>query len=485
MKFINSFPKFDEVIEDAYEFYYTGTLSMTADQVIEQLRAGKFPSQIKGNFAFFFKDSNRTVICVDHLPNYNMFYSNEYCSNIFLTLQQVIKKAELPCTHNSKIRTEILLYWGGSVGEETTKHEIKRVLPGCYLEVLPDGKSKSVEYRDLYCHETENYSINDLSDIIESFIKTHTTEPFGLLQSSGTDSSTILGYFRKLGLEKQAAYISLRSTNEFSSETPYIEKLAEHYNNKIHWYDIGEFGGKNRQILDSLDQEQDPVFFSAYHRTYSAFWTEPHVLLKYKAIKDLGFGKHVIFTGEVGDQVFGSRFGKALLKFIIQKPNADAEEIAELFLTADFSRFRTAGYRSSFMKDTFEMPVVKQAKEHAKEWFVNTWNRLEVDDLINKIELIQYLYKGSHRVYNYNQFPDVKFAHPFASNEVFENIWKIPGNLKVGQGGRSRLLSYALIKDHMVEWPWLWDKTGVSVMSMDRTFKEIKGFLNGSNLGSR
>jgi hypothetical protein len=197
------------------------------------------------------------------------------------------------------------------------------------------------------------------------------------------------------------------------------------------------------------------------------------VLLKYKAIKDLGFGDHTVFTGEVGDQIFGSRFGKILLKFIIQNPTADVEQIAQLFLNCDTSRFSYAGISMDYTK-VFVLPPVRQANDTAKEWFIKTWNRIQTDDLVNKIELIQYLYKGSHRVYNYNQFPDVKFAHPFADSGVFDYVWKIPGHLKLGDGGRSRMLSYELVKDYMVDWPWRMAKTGVAVLSKDKKFDQIK-----------
>lgn len=477
MEFLNSIPKLDETITLDYSFYLAGKPSIPKQQIIEILRSGKFPTNIKGNFAFYFKDANRIVVAVDHLPNYNMFYCDSFCSHIYIPVQQTRRKLGKPVTDNIKIKIQIGMFWGGSVGEETTRNEIKRIPAAHYLEVLPDGSKKLIEYRNIYEHEVaENYSILELSDIVESYIKDHAKDNFALLQSSGTDSSTILGYFRKLGIEHDAKYISLKGDKEHASEHPHIQRLADYYGTTVNWFNVGEYAGRNEQIMQNLEQD-DPLFFSAYHRTYSAFWTEPHVMLKYKAIKDLGFGDHTVFTGEVGDQIFGSRFGKILLKYIIQNPTADVEQIAQLFLNCDASRFSYAGISTDYTK-VFALPPVQRANDAAKEWFIKTWNKVQTDDLVNKIELMQYLYKGSHRVYNYNQFPDVKFAHPFADSEVFDYVWKIPGHLKLGDGGRSRMLSYELVKDYMVDWPWRMAKTGVAVLSRDKKFDQIKGIYD-------
>ncbi len=481
MQFLNNYPKWDETITGEFSFYRVGKPSISDTAIIDILRSGGFPSNIRGNFAFFFKDQNRTVAAVDHLPNYNLFYSNEICGNIFLRVQETRKEQGLPTTKNAKIAIQIKLFWGGSVGEETTINEIKRVPPASYLEVKPDGSKKIIEYRNIYSQPTGDYNLEELSQLVENYIVDHTKSPFGLLLSSGTDSNTILAYFRKLGIEKDCKYISLKGNKEHNSEAPFIQQIADHYGIEVDWYNVGDWAGFNEQIKQN-SSANDPSFVSAFHRTYSAFWTEPHALLKYKAVKDLGFKNRVVFTGEVGDQIFGSRFGKILLKFIIQNPNADVEQIAQLFLNSDSTRFNYAGYDSNYSA-VLKLPPVQSAYNDAKQWFVTTWNRIETDDLVNKIELMQYFYKGSHRVYNYNQFPDTKFAHPFADSYVFDYVWRIPGKYKLAQGGRSRILSYQLAKDYMVEWPWLWPKTGVAVLAEDKKFESIRGIYNAVQLG--
>lgn len=471
MQFLNSYPKFDEFITDDYQFFIKGKTNLNITTIIETLRLGEFPNAIKGNFAFYYKDKNRIILAVDHLPNIQLFYSNQFCGHIFLNVQEELRKNNLPITDNIQIITQTQLFWGGSVGEETTRKEIRKVPAGCYLEITPDNKQTIHQYNNIYSQPTGDFSIEEFSTIIQKFIKENTQTPFALLLSSGTDSNTIFGFIRKLGLQDQCSFISLKGQREYVSEAPYIQKIADQYGVKIDWLEVGDWNPQRSSKIDDLG------FNSAYHRTYSAFWQEPHVLLKYRAIRELGHRDKTIFTGEVGDQIFGSRFGKVLLKFIIQNPNCDVEQIADLFLNCDCSRF-TYISRARDFSTIFHLPVVSSAYDCVKQWFIQTWNRIETDDLVNKIELMQYFYKASHRVYNYNQFFDLKFAHPFADGEVFNYVWRIPGSYKLADGGKSRSLSYNLIKDHMVDWPWNWSKTGVGILGNDNKFENLKGIYN-------
>lgn len=471
MQFLNSYPQFRDYSTGEYKFYLKGKTNLDHQFILEILRDGKFPNNIKGNFAFYFHDNNRIVVAVDHLPNYQMFYSEHFCDHIFLNIQEAIRKKELPLTVNENILRQTQLFWGGSVGDQTIQKEIKKIPAGCYLEKTPDGTTKIVQYNNIYYRPTGNFELEELSSIIENYIKENTQQPFGLLLSSGTDSNTIFGYLRKLGIEQQCSFISLKGQREYQSEAPYIQKIANHYDIFVEWLDVEEF---NPQKILQID---DIGYKSAYHRTYSAFWREPHILLKYQAIRQLNHSKKIIFTGEVGDQIFGSRFGKVLLKFIIQNPNCDVEEIANLFLNCDCSRFNFVAKDNSF-SSIFLLPSVRDAYDSVKNWFIETWNKIETDDLVNKIELMQYFYKASHRVYNYNQFFDLQFAHPYADGFLFDYVWRIPGNYKLGAGGKSRSLSYTLVKDYMVDWPWNWTKTGVGIIGNDTKFESIKGIYN-------
>jgi asparagine synthetase B (glutamine-hydrolysing) len=92
MKFLNSHPVFKEFLTANYQFYIKGKTNIDYSSILDTLRDGKFPNNLKGNFAFYFSDKNRTVIAVDHLPNYQMFYSEDFCGHIFINVQNEICK---------------------------------------------------------------------------------------------------------------------------------------------------------------------------------------------------------------------------------------------------------------------------------------------------------------------------------------------------------------------------------------------------------
>jgi hypothetical protein len=162
---------------------------------------------------------------------------------------------------------------------------------------------------------------------------------------------------------------------------------------------------------------------------------------------------------------------------VLQHPNCDVEELADLFLCCDASRFKPVTKMKDFTA-LFHLPAVITSYNMAKEWFIKTWNKIETDDLVNKIELLLYLQKASYRVYNYSQFHDLNFVHPYADGYLFDYIWGVPGRYKIDNGGRTRSLSRALIKDYMVDWPWKWPKTGPGILSNEYKFDYIKGTYN-------
>jgi len=464
MIFVNTSSKFTEIKTKNYEFYYYGTFNIQVDDLIHKLLINEFPSNIKGNFAFVFKDANKTILAVDHLPTINLFYGLGYVGHIYLSLIEELEAQNLNLNFNNPIRRQIDLYWGGSIGQETTYKHIKRVLPGCYVEIFPDGKEKITEYRDIYTHFVEpNFDINELSSVLENFItKTviNNQNKYGLLYSSGTDSNTLLGFFRKLKLDKDCKLISIRGKKEYQEESFYINKISNDYGLQPNWYTLSHVN--NREFEKYAETTDDDNFKLAYHRTHSAFWLDPHAITKYLAVCGTNNQDCVIFTGEVGDQIFGSRFGKILLKYILQRPNCSVEELAYLFLNCDRSRFKNIGVVDKFSNYSIFQNITK-SQEILVEWFINTWNKIQTNDLVNKIEILHYLYKGSHRVYNYGQFTDLKFAHPFADSDVFDLVWKIPGREKISNNGKTRMLSYNLVKDYVSNLSWTLPKTGVAI----------------------
>lgn len=472
MKFLNSWPKFRDLSTNEYQFFVKGSPSLSDDYIIDTLRQGNFPSEIRGNFSFYFKDANRIILAVDHLPVENLFYSDQYCGHIFLNVKEELRKNNLPITDNLEVSWQIKMLFGISYGYETTVKEIKRVPPASYLEIKPDGSKSIIEYRNIYYQPIGEWHIEELSEIFENFIIEHTKKPFGLLLSSGVDSCTILGLFKKLGIEDRAKYISVRSSAETSYEARFVEQIAQDLNIKVDWYDTGMSLPQR-----SSNKDGDIGYQSSYHRTYSAYWANSQQLIKYHALREFEYTNRTIFTGEVSDQIFGSKLNKILLKYILQVPKASDDSIAELFCQYEFTKRNNTSLSRDYLT-IFSKVEIANAFDAAKHEVYQIWNKLETDDLVNKVSLLYMILKGSYNVYNYNQFFDCTFVHPFANGYLFDYIFRIPGNYRLSEGGKTKRLLRAMVKEYISDLPWNLSKTGISILPADLEWTYFEGFKN-------
>jgi asparagine synthetase B (glutamine-hydrolysing) len=463
MEFLNSDPSFQKYVSanSQSEFYYKGVFDTSIDSIILTLDSGRFPNNLKGNFGFFYKSTFRVVMAVDHLPTHNLFYTDNKASHIFRSLQTQQDVA------NKVMIQQRNFFWGGTVGTDTTVNGIKRLEAGTYLvKNLQTNEISISEYINLYEHETDNtISISDLADITEQIIEEQTRDPFNLLWSSGTDSNCVYGFIRKLKREEHCQLISLYSEDSITDERPNIRYLEEQYNCETIYKDLGKYIGITDEVKSRVaDPSTAYEYKENFYRTWHSCWFETNIFQKYSALYDLKLNNKKTFTGEAGDQLFGSRFGKIILNLITQMPSASSKDIAELFVSADIFRFslafitRNKNWQNSLDWD----PVRSAAYQHNVDWTENTWARISCSDTINKIELLQYMYKASHRCYNYGQLMGCDFVHPFGDYRLFHTIFKTPGRWKI-INGKTRRLSLSMIENYVDPGPWNWAKSGIQL----------------------
>lgn len=465
MNFINSQPAFKSYSQQGLdaELLYKGQFDRPIEQVFDVLQSGKFPDQLRGNFAFYFKNADRVVLAVDHLPTTNIFWTDDWACHIFADLIPKTNK-EL----NWLIIHQMRLCWGGSVGDQTTYKNIKRLEPGKYLEKrLDTGRITVQSYINIYEHEpNSSITVEELSYITETIVEENTRDKFNLLWSSGTDSNTLYGFVRKLKRTEQCNLISLYSSeNIFTDERPQCEYLEGVYGVKATYFDVGKFIGVSDDVKQRLANPDTPEVYSRnFKRSWRSFWWEPNNFQKYTCLLDHGLVGYNTLTGEMGDQSFGSRYSKVFLNYLSQVDNPSIENLASLFLITDIFRFKRVQSQmpEAFAKHLDAEPDRRIAYEMAHEWLQETWSKIHCGDVINSVELLNCLYKGSHRCYNYDQLEDCNFSHPFSDYRLFWRIYRIPGDWKI-QKGRTRRLSLALIKDHVDPGPWTWSKSGVAV----------------------
>lgn len=476
MQFINSRPVFKEYRDSMFAsgvLYYTGTFDQSVSSVFKTLDAGRFPTGLRGNFAFVFCNERRLVAAVDHVASTNLFYTPTHISHVFVSLDELTNKQE-----DMGMVWQKRFFWGGSVGTRTTNKEISRVEPGTYIEKdLASGVTGIHTYIDLYTHHYDpSITAGDIADITEQIIEEQTRVPFNLLWSSGTDSNCVLGFIRKLGRTDNCRLISLYSEKSVTDERPQCAYLEGVYGLQAEYKDLGNFIGVTDEVVQRVRNPDTPLEYRQnFRRTWKGFWYEPNIFQKYSTLYDMGANLAPTLTGEVGDQLFGSRFGKLVLNYLTQKPDASAEDIGELFISADAFRFRRSAtiQYPHWQESLINIPMRKEAWDTAKAWTSQTWSQIDTDgDIVNKTELLQYLYKGSHRVFNYNQLIDCNFKHPFADYRLFHTVFKTPGHWKI-KNGKTRRLSLEIIKDFVDPGPWTWPKSGI-MLTMQQLHKPAK-----------
>jgi len=466
MQFINGRPEFKEYRDSLFSssvLYYRGTFDQSVSSVFKTLDAGRFPTGLRGNFAFVFVNEKRVVGAVDHNANFNLFYNQEYVSNVFDDINDLTAKEKYWTVEWQK-----RIFWGGSVGHRTNNVNVIRLEPGTYFNKEVESGHITVQpYVDLYTHNYDpTIKVTDIADIIEQVVEEQTREPFNLFWSSGTDSNCILGFIRKLNRLDNCQLISLYSKDSITDERRQCEYLQQVYGINVDYMDLGKFIGVTDEVLKRVyDENESAEYKTNYKRTWAGFWNEPNLFQKYTTLYDMGIHTKPTLTGEVGDQIFGSRFGKIILNYLAHIPDPTTEDIAELFISADAFRFRRAGTQQIpvWVQSQIDDPGRGAGWNSAKEWTGRTWDKINTSgDNINKAELLQYMYKSSHRVYNYNHLVDCNFQHPFADYRLFHTIFKTPGHWKINNG-ETRRLSYEVIKDFVDPGPWKWPKSFINM----------------------
>ena len=472
-KFLNSNPEFKLYREPGYSnnnayLFYTGVFDRSLSSIFRTLDDGGFPTNLKGNFAFVFYNINRIVGAVDHLPTTNLFYSRTdkgfFVSHIYSEINNACPDQHL----NWPIDCQTRFFWGGSVGTQTFNHYISRLEAGTYFDQNHTEHKFSVKsYIDLNTHHIDpTITKGDIADIVEQLVEENTRDQFNLLWSSGTDSNCLLGFIRKLNRTDRCNLLSLYSDTSVSDERPDCQYLANVYNLNPQYLNLGDYIGITPQVVErARGLPLDSDFVENLGRTWDGFWFEPNIFQKYASLLDSDYTRFPTFTGEVGDQIFGSRFGKTMTSLLAQRPNATYKEIGELFIKADSWRFRTASivHEQAWQENLTKHPTRKKAWDDTSLWCATTWAKIDTGgDIINKTELLQYKYKGSHRVYNYSQLKNCSFIHPFADYRLFHVIFKTPGLWKVNNG-KTRRLSLDIIKDYVDPGPWNWAKSGIQL----------------------
>lgn len=472
-QFINDQPSFQIYTDPTCPgsgLYYTGTMDQPIGSIFRTLDEGGFPMGLKGNFAFFFYNEFRLIGAVDHLPTINLFYGTYkdklHVSHIFRSIDLALPEGEFDYAAQAQAR----FYYGGGVGQSTFNQLIKRLEGGTYFEIdRVTGQTSVKYYIDVYSHHPDpSITKGDLADIFEQIIEEQTRDQFNILWSSGRDSNCVLGFVRKLNRTDRCNLISLYSDNSVTDERPNCQYLESAYGLKANYVNVGTYIGITDDVLErarNLPVESD--FVTNLGRTWAGFWWESTIFQKYTGILDSGLHEYPTLTGEVGDQIFGSHFSRVIPIYLLQKPDATGQDIGEILLKFYAWRYKSASvkHEQSWLDHLSSSPVRQKAWTDAVEWCAHQWNRIDTGgDVVNRVEVLQYMFKGSHRVFNYSQMTGTRFLHPFSDYRIFHTIFRTPSHWKKSHR-KTRRLSLDLVEGHVDPAPWTWWKSGIYLPS--------------------
>lgn len=429
------------------ELWFAGRANLDWQKLSQILGSGKFPYEIRGNFAFVWRGLNGDfVAAVDHLASIPLFYSEKNISNNFSEL----KKSLTTQTPNPKPEIEIQLLGGQTYfGEETTLKEIRRVRP-CHF--LKNGKQEC--FLNLFLHQgNENLNKKNFIELVEAKVENLASEQNTLLLSGGTDSTALAGIIKKIGLENKFEFVHVYSEHQALSENHVVAALAEKMKLKVRYLKVNFSGG-------ILPEERDRQF---------SFWVDNPFLAKRKAIDLAGLRDTRIFTGELGDQVFGGPKNPALLSYCAQTKNISSHEIAAIWVNLSASYGKCNGYLPNLKLQNLieEDFTARIAYQELVGCLAHDFDCMQTEDLLNRFMLMNYMVKGPYRTWAYSQ-DELDWVHPFADWEIFDYMFRLKSEEKFGESGMAKWLLLDSWRDYVSELPWNIPKHGMGIPSIEK-----------------
>lgn len=439
--------KFSSAKFEEGELWFAGRANIEWSALSRALGSGKFPYQIRGNFAFVWKGVNGDfVAAVDHLASTPLFYSEKNISNNFYELKKTLKAP----TSNPKPEIEIQLLGGQTYfGEETTIKEIRRIRP-CHF--LKNGKQEC--FLNLFLHKgNEDLRQKDFIELVESKVKDLARNQNTLLLSGGTDSTALAGIIKKIGLENHFEFVHIYSEHQALSENHVVESIADRMKLRVNHLKVNFSGG-------ILPEERERQF---------SFWVDNPFLAKRKAIELAGLQRTRIFTGELGDQLFGGPKNPTLLNYAAQAKSISSKEVAAIWINLSASYGKCGGYIPNLKLQNLmeEDYTARIAYQELLGCLAHDFDCMQTDDLLNKFMLLNYLVKGPYRTWAYSQ-DELDWVHPFADWEIFDFMFRLKSSVKFGEGGMAKWLLLDSWRSYVSEIPWNIPKHGLGIPSIEK-----------------
>jgi asparagine synthetase B (glutamine-hydrolysing) len=422
------------------QLFYWGRCNMDWNAVADTLATGQFPQRIRGEFAFIWQTENETMAAVDHVATYPLFYSAEKISNVFCNVLSSLKSRQ----PNLRVEHQIQFLGGHSLGSETTDRAIQRLLPGHFLK-----EGRLHRYIDLLDYMgDEQLHTGEFSALVESTIEQLIGAKNTLLFSGGTDSTALAGIVKKIGRVADFKFVHVYSALQSQSELNIIAQTSTEMGLQIETARVDMSG-------DILPEISDRQF---------SFWIENPFPAKRRAVELLGLQDNHLFTGELGDQLFGGPKNSSLINYALQTPQIDVRVVATLWLNQSATYGRNSsrnlcGKIEDYLNDYPESrPVLEELLQQIGEIF----QKIPTPDFLHRLMLMNYVIKGPYRTWAYSQ-DTLHWVHPFASWRLFDLTFRTSSKAKIYNGGISKSILLDTWRDHLSPLPWSLPKHGLGV----------------------
>lgn len=197
---------------------------------------------LRGMFAFAIWDSRRRRLFVarDRLGIKPLYYQVTSERIIFGSEIKVIRAFPGDAAQFDRAILPEYLAFGYLSGELTFYAGIRKLMPGHWMEVDPDGNIRIERYWDLPAVEgerlhTENYYIKTYRQMLEEAVSSHLMSdvPLGVFLSGGVDSSAVAALMTKIR-NRPVETFSVGYTEDAFSELPYARVVAHHLQSLHH-----------------------------------------------------------------------------------------------------------------------------------------------------------------------------------------------------------------------------------------------------------
>ena len=398
-------------------------------------------THLVGMFAFAIVDPRTTSLYLarDRLGIKPLYYHSAPGRFSFASeLKAIFQDPLVPRAADEAVLYRFLLHRVHDAGEETFFSGVKRLLPGHYMTVTPDGRSTTTKYWSPEVNPEFSSSLSDaeyaeeFADLFERVIRRHMIAdvPVGVSLSGGLDSSGVSSVMAAL-MRSGADTHTEGSLHTFSAlypgqsidESAYVHSVEAHVGSVAHYAypTVGQFWD---EITEWVWFQEEPTISSAPYAYYSVYRIakgEVKVILSGNGGDELLAGYLPYFRTYLSSATDQRHYLAAAREALLGR------DLYKSYARELISRRRPAGERPFSMPDLLTASPGELARFDYRP--SRNLNARLADDVLyySTPNLLRYEDKNSMAF-------SIESRVPFLDHELVEFIFKLPIDQKIKRG---------------------------------------------------